>query len=87
MRRRETQDPHGKRKYPYRYSTSALRQMLVADIVALRPLGGPGEMGAAWLIGAVDAIAKRTGTHPDEVFMSILAEGASLAGHTNVALA
>lgn len=86
MKRREKHDPHGKRKYPYRYSTKALRAMLVEDIVALRPLGGPGEVGAAWLIGAVDAISRRTGTHPDEVFKSILAEGASITGHTNLAL-
>ena len=79
-------DRWGRRLVPSEYTTEAIRAMLVDDIVALRPLGGPDELGAAWLIAACALIAKRERKLVDDVFKSILAEGASAAGHTNLAL-
>jgi hypothetical protein len=92
MKRRKKHHPNdvdswGRRFPPADYTTTAIRAMLVADIVALRPLGGPDEAGIAWLIAACATIAKRERKRVDDVFESILAEGAAQAGHTNVALA
>lgn len=84
---RHRYDPWGYRRHPERYDPKVLREMLVGDIAAARPPGGPGEWGAAFLIGACGRIAKREGSTPDEVWKSICAEAAIRCGHTNVALA
>lgn len=80
-------DRWDKRRHPLRYSPDVLHAMLLDDYVHHRPLGGPGERGAAFLIGACAKIAKTRGVKPDDYFKALLAEGAEVTGSTAVALA
>lgn len=84
--RRRRHDRWGKRKHPDRYDPADLRAMLVDDIVNTKPMGGPGEFGCAFVIGACARIAKAEHKPVDDVFQSILAEGASLTGTTALPL-
>jgi prolyl-tRNA editing enzyme YbaK/EbsC (Cys-tRNA(Pro) deacylase) len=80
-------DPWGKRRHPNRYSPDVLHAMLLDDYAHHRPLGGPGERGAAFTIGACAKVARARGVKPDDYFKVLLAEGAQVTGSTAVALA
>lgn len=84
---RHKPDAWGARKHPYKYDADALHQMLLDDYVHHRPLGGPMEFGAAFLIGACEKIAAKRRCTPDDYFQVLLAEGTALTGSTSVALA
>lgn len=86
-RKRSKVDPWGQRRHPYQYEAKALRQMIVEDAIALRPLGGPMEPGAAFLLGACQVIARKERSTPDDVFKSILAEAEAVTGRSGVSLA
>lgn len=87
MRNRRKLDPWDKRKHPYQYDPDVLHKMLLDDYVSNRPLGGPMEWGAAFLIGACEKIAAKRGVTPNDYFDALLAEGAALTGRTAVPLA
>lgn len=80
-------DPWRDRKRAARYSPEDLHAMLIDDYVAGRPLGGPMEDGALFLIEACARVAKRRRVSVDDYFEALLAEGASLTGRTVVPLA
>lgn len=80
-------DPWRRRRHPNRYSVEDLHAMLLDDYVSNRPLGGPMEQGAAFLIGACARIAHHRGITTDEYFEALLAEGAALTGRSTVQLA
>lgn len=86
MKRRKL-DRWGQRRHPNHYDPATLREMLLDDIVRTKPLGGPGEAGCQWLVLACARIAKRERKPVDDVFTSILAEGATLTGTTALPLA
>ena len=80
-------DDWRKRRHPNRYSAEALHAMLLDDLVHHRPLGGPGERGCAFLIGACQKNARHRGVTPDAYFQALLAEGTAITGSTAVAMA
>lgn len=80
-------DPHHARKHPHAYDAETLHAMLIDDYVAHRPLGGPAERGAGFLIGACQKIAYARGVTPEVYFQALLTEGAALTGSTAVAMA
>lgn len=86
-RRKAHADDWGKRRRPERYETKAIRQMLVDDAKAMRPLGGPGVVGAAFVIAACGEIAKRTSSSPEKVWTSIVAECEAATGRSFQVLA
>lgn len=80
-------DPWGRRRHPYRYDPDTLHRMLVDDATHNRVFGGPGEWGAAFLIGACEKIAGHRRTTVEDYFKALLAECASLTGRESVPLA
>lgn len=87
MRNRRKLDPWNKRKHPYQYDPDTLHKMLLDDYVSNRPLGGPMEWGAAFVIGACEKVAVHRRVSVDAYFEAFLAEGAALTGRTTVPLA
>lgn len=87
MRNRRKLDPWDKRKHPYTYDPDTLHKMLLDDYVSNRPLGGPMEWGAAFVLGACEKIAAHRRVSVDAYFEALLAEGATLTGRTAVPLA
>jgi hypothetical protein len=74
-------DPWGRRQHPYRYDAKALRAMIVDDLCAYRPPGGPAEKGAAFLLGACQRVAERDRCSVDDAWKSMLAEASAKLGH------
>lgn len=54
--------------------------MLLSDFEHARPLGGPMEWGAAFVIGACARVAKARRVTPDVYYQSLLAEAEALYG-------
>lgn len=80
-------DPHHARKRAGTYDADVLHQMLLDDLVAARPLGGPMERGALFTIEACQKVAAYRRVSIDDYFQALLAEGAVKTGRTTVALA
>ncbi|MGK2948996.1 MAG: hypothetical protein ACSLFP_10505 [Acidimicrobiales bacterium] len=80
-------DPHHARKRAGRYHADTLHEMLLADYVAGRPLGGPMERGTLFTIEACEKIAAYRRTTVEDYFTALLAEGAAKTGRTVVSLA
>lgn len=86
MRRRKL-DPWRNRRPVQHYSPTDLHAMLLDDYTHNRPLGGPMEPGAQWLVLACARIAEARRCTVDEYFQVLKAEGAELTGRTWVPLA
>jgi hypothetical protein len=80
-------DPHHARKRAHRYDADTLHAMLLDDYVHNRPLGGPMEKGAVFVVEACAKIAAYRRSTPNDVFEAILAEGAAQTARTTVTLA
>lgn len=84
---RKTLDPWGHRVHPHRYDPDTLHRMLIDDYTSFRPFGGPGDFGAAFLIGACEKVAGHRRIPVDDYFQQLLAEGQALTGRETVPLA
>ena len=80
-------DPWERRRHPYRYHPDALHEMLVDDGKRRKPLGGPMEKGAAFLIGACEKIAAHRRITVEDYFGQLTAEIAVHTGSTALPLA
>lgn len=81
IRKRNYGDEWNKRRPPNRYTTKALRAMLVDDLVRYRPPGGPMAAGAQWLVLACGLIAQAERKTVDETWLQIIDEASSKLGH------
>jgi hypothetical protein len=84
---RQKLDPHHARKRAHRYDADTLHAMLLDDYMHNRPLGGPMERGAVFVVEACAKIAHTRRSTPNDVFEALLAEGAAATARTTVPLA
>lgn len=80
-------DPHHRRKRAGAYDTDTLHAMLLDDYVHARPLGGPMDRGALFVVEACAKIAAYRRVTVDAYFEALLAEGAAKTGRITVPLA